>query len=625
MDNFKSAELAYAVSEGKCVLFVGSGLSKHTSDLPVWSDFVKHIWRDLKLFDYSESNLNEENIEAYPLEYLEYAKTAFSNRYYNLVQQQLQLEQAGPTPDIYKIIASLPWTAIITTNLDTLLEDAFKEQRVATIVVDSEEDLSNIGTQEGMLIIKMHGSVLNHHSQVLTRFEYLDFDYRRHGMKAIVLSLFTQFPTLIIGAGITDPNFLKIYGIAHQVMGQFKHNAYYLGYGVPKFVRKIWKEKKFDFIKVRHEDLTMWFKGLKEAVDNFTSTRDSRKPSSFLNLYLKEAAMLSLGEVLGDYRAIQQRYLDQVHIPDYGWFTKPWETSLYGKLRPAVLKVMQNMNHPNKMSMLYVAPGPHAPLFSDMSLLKEFKKVISKITVADILPSVVFTAAAKLQPQLEIKIESAIEDLTAGCGDALCNVLLDLSKEKDIDVLLTRIGNTDAIMSLVLPQNSIKAVAASAVEKFKNNYDNYQFDVVYSEMVASFMGTAPLIGFRSAIYKSFQKNDLTKVDMIIQAAEKIWKRFNDAIFDLHVHILGELVANNGMLIIATDTQKIFDDPTIAGSHNFTGDEPTVTTDVVRRDNRFEINFLWRDHAVAFDIKIAGISVKDFLRHQHRVDVFIYRK
>lgn len=625
MITFRSPELAYAISQHKCVLFVGSGLSKYTNDLPVWTDFVKNIWDSLKRFDSSESNLNAENVKAYPLEYLEYVKSSFSPRYHELVEKQLQLAQAGPTPDIYKIIASLPWTAIITTNLDTLLEDAFKEQQVSTIVVDSEEDLSNIGTQEGVLILKMHGSISNHSSQVLTRFEYLDFDYRRHGMKAIVLSLFTQYPTLIIGAGLTDPNFLKIYGIAHQVMGQFKHKAYYLGFGVPKFVRKIWKEKRFDFIKVPHAELTSWFERLKEAVEDFIDEGHDLKSSTQLNLYLKQAAMLSLGDVLGDYRAIQQRYLDQVHIPDYGWFSDPWETSLYGKLRPAVLTVLQNMKPASNLSMLYIAPGPHAPLFSNTSLLKEFKRILSNITVCDILPSVVFAAAAKVQPMFEQKIESAIEDLTGGCGDALCNVLLELSNEKDIGLLLTKISDTDAIMNLVLPQDSIKVVAASVLEKFKNSNGQHQFNLVYSEMVASFMGTAPMIGFRSAVYKSFQNEDISKIDEVIRAAETIWKRFNDAMFDLHVHVLGELVVSTGTLIIATDTQKIFDDQSMARIKNFTTDEPPVSTSVVHRDNRFETNFLWRDHSVAFDIKIAGIPVKDFLRHQHRVNLFIYKK
>ena len=90
----------------------------------------------------------------------------------------------------------------------------------------------------------------------MTRFEYLEFDQRRHVMKAVVLSLFNQFPTLILGAGLTDENFLRIYGIAHSAMGLFKHHAFYVGAGLPQYVQDVWAKRQLIYIPVPHRELT---------------------------------------------------------------------------------------------------------------------------------------------------------------------------------------------------------------------------------------------------------------------------------------------------------------------------------------------------------------------------------
>ena len=78
-------------------------------------------------------------------------------------------------------------------------------------------------------------------------------------------------------------------------------------------------------------------------------------------------------------------------------------------------------------------------------------------------------------------------------------------------------------------------------------------------------------------------------------------------------------------VISTDTEKIFDDNDQNNTSSFsTKFNPDSIDAFVKRDRRFETN-LWRDHTVPFDIKIAGIPVKDFLKHQHRVQIYIYKK
>jgi hypothetical protein len=83
----------------------------------------------------------------------------------------------------------------------------------------------------------MHGSP-DSQAQVLTLSEYQAFDLKSNAMKALVLSYLLRHPILIVGAGLTDPNFLKLYSIVHESFGRFHHPAFYVSDDMPAFCEK---------------------------------------------------------------------------------------------------------------------------------------------------------------------------------------------------------------------------------------------------------------------------------------------------------------------------------------------------------------------------------------------------
>jgi hypothetical protein len=626
------AELVRSIAEGRCVLFVGSGLSKHTHDLPTWNEFIKRLRSNLAEYHGDEVDASGENLESYPLEYLEYLKENFGPQYQAALQEELEVRVGGPIQRAHELIVDLPWAAIITTNLDTLLEQAFESEQRDYVIVDTEESLANVGIADGTLVLKMHGSVRDSDSQVLTRFEYLEFDRKRHAMKALVLSLFTQFPTLVIGAGVTDPNFLKIYGIAHSAMLRFKHKAFYVGSGLPRFVQKVWANRKLEYIEVPHKGLTPWLTELKGRVVTARSGQLGRRPSAFVNHYLKEAALLSLAEMLHDYRALQQRYLDQVHIPDYGWFTEPWDKSLYGRLRSAVQRAVEELRSEgdSHLAMLYIAPGPHAPLFSDEGARRWAARNVNRLALMDILSSVVFAAESNLKGQLDgqIEIKPFIVDLTGGCGDALCNVLHELIREDSPEQVLKGIEETEMLLERVLGAEHIPQVIASVIQAVRAAGFLEPADVTYSEMVASFMATPPLMAFRSALYAKFAPlaEGADWFEQIMDRAERLWRVFNDRAYILHVGIMRELTRPGGLILVALDVEKRFTEPGTTSINSFSTAEPQVPSEwLLERDQRFEADTMWRDHEHGFSVRVAGITIRDFLPHEHRVKMYAYTK
>jgi hypothetical protein len=79
----------------------------------------------------------------------------------------------------------------------------------------------------------------------------------------------------------------------------------------------------------------------------------------------KEEALASLGELLHSYAELQMQYSSSIHMPDYRAFSNAWETSLYAPIRKDIGAILRTRPFSDHHSLLYCAPGPHAPLLQE--------------------------------------------------------------------------------------------------------------------------------------------------------------------------------------------------------------------------------------------------------------------
>ena len=256
------SRLVGAIAKSECVLFAGAGLPKHAYGLPLWGEFVKGV-RDALDFD-AHDDVTNVNIDQYRLEFLEYAKENHAYDYKNAVTSILS-PSSGGTPKSYDLLTSMSFPAIITTNLDDAFERAFTNKCMPFKTVANDLDITKLVDRTGAAIIKMHGTV-DGDQQVLTSTEYLDFDLNRKTMQALVLSYVTQHPLLVIGSGLSDPNFIKLHQISVDSLGRFKHPVFYVGDKVPRFVKEVWRKRNLVFVQVPHDELDEWLTGLHEQV-----------------------------------------------------------------------------------------------------------------------------------------------------------------------------------------------------------------------------------------------------------------------------------------------------------------------------------------------------------------------
>ncbi|WP_376701813.1 SIR2 family protein [Mesorhizobium sp. ISC25] len=168
-------QLAQSVKERRAILFVGAGVSMSVG-LPSWQKLIEHMQNEL--------GLDEDMIGAPEASYQALAE------YYRLKQGSLgplrswMDREWSVSPEkvqgsaIHKLIVSLDFPIIYTTNYDRNLEVAFEIHGQPFVKVANAKDLPK-ATGEVTQIIKFHGDFDDDKSLVLAEtdyFERLSFD-----------------------------------------------------------------------------------------------------------------------------------------------------------------------------------------------------------------------------------------------------------------------------------------------------------------------------------------------------------------------------------------------------------------------------------------------------------------
>jgi hypothetical protein len=126
-----------------------------------------------------------------------------------------------PVPsETHKLLIKLPFKFILTTNYDTLLENAYvqvasKQAKVYTFKdsADIAYDLWN-GTQ---FILKAHGDA-NKAQQgiILTEKDYRHILFQERGYQSVLQSIFTTKTILFLGTSLIDPELKLLLSFVHS-------------------------------------------------------------------------------------------------------------------------------------------------------------------------------------------------------------------------------------------------------------------------------------------------------------------------------------------------------------------------------------------------------------------------
>jgi hypothetical protein len=204
-------------------VMVGAGFSRSaasTTDvnkkLPLWNDLALSLAEDLHANPYTDPLTLAEEYCAY------FGKQAL----HDLIKKEIN-DVAWEPGKLYKSLLELPWSEILTTNWDTLLERASKDvhQPVYNIVA-RQEDLSSVSSPR---IVKLHGTVNVTDELVFTQEEYRKYPQQYAAFVNFARQVFIENELCLIGFSGGDPNFLQWAGWVRDQMPMRARRVYIVG------------------------------------------------------------------------------------------------------------------------------------------------------------------------------------------------------------------------------------------------------------------------------------------------------------------------------------------------------------------------------------------------------------
>ncbi len=204
-------ELVKACASGECVLYAGAGLSAQ-SGLPVWRGLLGEMveWSiqqkvvDQRFGDSLRAALQQGELESASEGLLD----QLGNRrsvLYEFLQKRL-LEQTSLS-SVHQMLRDIPFSAVLTTNLDGLLETAFHEAKPPVYTPRNTEALLTALSSRAFFILKLYGNLRSPDTIILSAAQYEEAIASNRPFSTFMETLFFSRTLLFIGAqldGIED-------------------------------------------------------------------------------------------------------------------------------------------------------------------------------------------------------------------------------------------------------------------------------------------------------------------------------------------------------------------------------------------------------------------------------------
>ncbi|MFX1555559.1 MAG: SIR2 family protein, partial [Promethearchaeota archaeon] len=209
-------ELIEQICQEKTVLFVGAGLSMRAG-LPSWPDLLRQMldWSEKRGVDLTNRAELESHIEDGKLLLVaeEMRERLGGEKFRTFMRETFQKLDLKPT-DTHLLLPEIPFTAVLTSNYDTLLESAYTlaQSGEAPHVFTHVEypELSAALRSGEFYVLKVHGTIDRIGTVVLGRGDYRKVMYANSAYRRHIETLFSTQTVLFLGFGLTDPDLLLL-------------------------------------------------------------------------------------------------------------------------------------------------------------------------------------------------------------------------------------------------------------------------------------------------------------------------------------------------------------------------------------------------------------------------------
>lgn len=280
-------------------VMVGAGFSRcaaqsgdSTRLMPLWMDFSRKLATELDPDDPNLAYLD-------PLRLAELYKAQFGQQTLNdLIRAEID-DSAWSPGELHSRLLQLPWSDVLTTNWDTLLERASERVHVPIYsTVTKQTDLAAVAPPR---ITKLHGTVNITEELIFTQEDYRRYPETHAAFVNFSRQVFIENELCLLGFSGEDPNFLQWTGWVRDHLQSQSRRVYLVGAlnlsaAKRKYLESInvapidlWDAvKHLDDPGLRHLQATELFI---DTLSNLKPTHASEwRPQSIENLSLAEAA-----------------------------------------------------------------------------------------------------------------------------------------------------------------------------------------------------------------------------------------------------------------------------------------------------------------------------------------------
>lgn len=199
MQNLKGFidDFSKALKENNAAIFAGAGLSSGAGFVN-WTELLRSVAEELSL------KIEREQHDLVSLAQYYCNEHSGRGKLNQIITDEFQ-RRASITEN-HRILARLPITTYWTTNYDTLIETALRENGKNPDVKIDPENLALTLSDRDAVVYKMHGDVSQVHKAVITRDDYEKYELTHSLFTTALQGDLVSKTFLFIGFSFNDPN-----------------------------------------------------------------------------------------------------------------------------------------------------------------------------------------------------------------------------------------------------------------------------------------------------------------------------------------------------------------------------------------------------------------------------------